>query len=339
VTTRNELEALLEAAPLDDASYLIFGDWLQAASDPRGELIALDHGALRAPPHERPRWAQRRRALLALHPDLVPPAHEDLDYRWHLGFVRTLVVRARSMATPFADVLRHPALRFLSAIELDSYHSAQAEVLAEIVANAPRSLRSLSIGRESYHWYDTAVLELDPILGALPQLERLSAAVPIRFTQPSSLRSLQMLGIEPGVFEWLPRVQVPKLASLALHAGTRAPTIWWTDVQKLVAAPPPALVALALHHATRGDEIIAGLAASPLLRQLRTLAMWNAGLTLAGARHITPEAFGHLELLDLSDAGLSDEVARALAHVCREVRCIPERITSSLRPRPSSARP
>jgi uncharacterized protein (TIGR02996 family) len=336
VTTRNELEALLEAAPLDDAGYLIFGDWLQAAGDPRGELIALDHGASRAPPHERPRWAQRRRELIARHPELAPPEHEDLAYRWHLGFVRTLVVHTRS-AMPLAEVLRHPALRFVSAIELDSYRSIQTEALAEVVACAPRSLRSLAIARESYHWYDTEAFELDATLGALPQLESLSAAVPVRFTKPSGLRSLELFGIAPSVFEWLPGVQAPQLASLALHAGSRNPTIRWTDVQPLVATPLPALVALGLHHMSPGDDLVGGLAAAPLLRQLRTLRMWNAGLTMAGARHITPEAFGHLELLDLSDAGMADDMARVLAKVCRhgEVRCIPERITSSLRRQPS----
>ncbi|HEY5938638.1 MAG TPA: TIGR02996 domain-containing protein [Kofleriaceae bacterium] len=336
MTTRNELEALLEAAPLDDAGYLIFGDWLQAAGDPRGELIALDHGASRAPPHERPRWAQRRRELIARHPELAPPEHEDITYRWHLGFVRTLVVRARSVLQ-LAAVLHHPALRFTSAIELDAYRSLQDQALAEIVANAPRSLRSLTIARESYLWREDEVLELDATLAAIPQLEHLSAATPIRLTQPVSLRSLELFGIGSAVFDWLPAVQLAQLASLALHAGTRNPEIRWSELKKLVDAPLPALVSLAVHHASRGDEIVAGLAQAPLLRRLRVLKLWNAGLTAAGARHITPEAFGHLALLDLSDAGLDREVARELSRVCGEVRTIPELITSSLRRPPSSA--
>ena len=336
MTTRNELEALLEAAPLDDAGYLIFGDWLQAAGDPRGELIALDHGASRAPPHERTRWAARRRELLARHPELAPPAHEDVGYHWHLGFVRKLVVRARTVVQ-LETVLSHAALRFVSTIDLDAYPVLQEPTLAEIVARTPRSLRSLRIGRESYLWQDRPALELDATFAALPQLEQLNAAIPIRFTQASGLRSLELRCVGSSVFDWLPAIQAAQLASLTLHAGTYRPEIRWTELKLVVEASLPALVSLAVHHTSRGDEIVAGLASTPLLRQLRVLKLWNASLTAAGARHITPEAFGHLELLDLSDAGLADDVARQLAEVCADVRTIPERITSSLRRPPSSA--
>ena len=67
------------------------------------------------------------------------------------------------------------------------------------------------------------------------------------------------------------------------------------------------------------------------MKQLRVLRLWNARLTMEGARAITREAFGHLELLDLSDPTLDDDVIAAVAGAAREVRTISPRVRDLLR--------
>jgi hypothetical protein len=52
---------------------------------------------------------------------------------------------------------------------------------------------------------------------------------------------------------------------------------------------------------------------------------------LAGARAITREAFGHLELLDLSDPTLDDDVIAMVAGACREVRTLSPRLRDLMR--------
>ena len=331
MATRNELEALLQAAPLDEAGYLIYGDWLQSQGDPRGELIALDDGARRAPIEHTARWRHRREELLARHPELVPPQGPDLVFDWQLGFVRTLTLRGypSTPRTPLAPVLAHPSLAFVSTIFVDSWHRMEAESLVELAAGAPRSLRTLRLGRESQHlWREDATLDLDPTLAALPQLEQLFAAVPVRFGAIPTLRTLELCQVMPVTLDSLAGARAAKLESLVLWARElRA-----GELRRLLETPMPALVTLGLLHATHGNELIGELAGSPVLRQLRRVRMWNAGLTAAGTRHLTRDRFGHLEQLDLSDPGIDEATERALADLCPDVRIIPGRLRALVRP-------
>ena len=132
------------------------------------------------------------------------------------------------------------------------------------------------------------------------------------------------------MFDVLARADMPALERLAVQLrpwmrDEQAPAL--ANVAPLLAAPPPRLAHLELVDIPFGDALIELVATSPLLRQLRTLRLWNAGLTLAGARHVTRDRFGHLELLDLSDPSLDDNTAAQLAHACDDVIAIPPRFS------------
>jgi hypothetical protein len=180
-------------------------------------------------------------------------------------------------------------------------------------------------------------LDLTAIVDALPRLERLFVARAARFERAPALRFLELVDGSHETLAALATLPLPALESLALDlsagrslfappsaAGVNAPSL--ADLTALLAAPWPHLTALALDDAPFGDDLVTALIASPLLPRLRTLRLWNAGLTIAGARLVTREHFGHLALLDLSDAGLDDESARLVGHACDDVRTIPRSI-------------
>jgi hypothetical protein len=113
------------------------------------------------------------------------------------------------------------------------------------------------------------------------------------------------------------------LERLAVHV-----TLEYAPLRRLFASPPRGLVDVALHSPGDGDRLVDALLKWPLLSQLRALRMWNAHLTAKGVALITRERFGHLELLDLSDATWDPALVARLAGACRDVRTIPRRVTA-----------
>src|SRR5579863_8432624 len=114
-----ELEAVIEAAPDDVDSFLVYGDWLQIQGDPRGDLIALQAAAMRDPSDEA--MAARVTEHLARNDEaLVGAVGEELDVVWHLGFLREVRIAAdKNPAKPIETlraVLAHPSARFVRAL-------------------------------------------------------------------------------------------------------------------------------------------------------------------------------------------------------------------------------
>ena len=116
----------------------------RAQGDPRGELIALDDAARRAPSHERATWRRRRETLIAAHPDLAPPVVEGIEVGWHLGFVREVRIRT---IDEVAAVFAHPASRFVSAITLaSSWPGLTPHQVTTLLGIAPSTVRQLAFG-------------------------------------------------------------------------------------------------------------------------------------------------------------------------------------------------
>lgn len=321
MATREELEAQIEAAPTDDAAYVILGDLLQLEGDPRGELIALDAAYLRG--SDRAAWSERRAALLDQHVELQPRTASTVFYTWHLGFVRRITL---GTSINFTAIFGHPSLRYVTELVfLDPRATGDFLTLfAEAIQHTPL-LRSLALGdpdRRHYYWpkAERRIFELPALLDTLPQLEELYASEPIELGAAPRLRWLRLEG-DPEVYDRLARATLPALAQLSVRDGVFGRAAPLDQVRWLLDRPPTPLRDLELIGAP-GDELIPALAASPLLAQLRTLRLWNAGLTREGARRITREAFGHLELLDLSDPLLDDATIAAVSGASREVRTI-----------------
>jgi len=338
VATRDELAAQIAASPYDDELYLIYGDLLQQRGDARGELIAIDAGISRARTGLGA-WRRRREAWLADHPELVPEPCHAIDLDWHLGFVRGVSVRdlARHQGT-LAELVAHPSLRFATELTLDEPRELTAAQLEAATGCMPLLLR-LAIGdpfQRSWRSDDDPAFDLE-VLAVTPRLEQLHTSAPIALRRAPRLRRLAVSSVEPPTIEQIARAQLPRLEELSLNvrfANRRSETPRSSTLPQLCelfAAKLPRLSTLELIDVEDGDAVVRELVASPLLRQLRVLRLWNAGLTADGARHVTRDAFGHLEVLDLSDPLIDDDLAAQLARANDHVRVVGPMIRRLLR--------
>lgn len=159
--TDPDLEAAIEQNPDDDASYLVYGDWLQARDDPRGEWIALSAAALQAPDDDK--LAQRADRHFKQHASTLIGElgkTKGVTLGWHLGFVRDARFAIGDAAKPGKgdlDMLRallaHPSGRFVQTITIARPHGfTPADVVALLLAERkPTTLADLRIGRSWDH--------------------------------------------------------------------------------------------------------------------------------------------------------------------------------------------
>ncbi len=151
--TQLDLEAAIETNPDDPAAYAVYADWLQAQGDPRGELIALQTAAWRAPGDKKlARLANRH---LAAHETTFLGALAGLGaviVEWHCGFIRAL--RFRTDATRIdrllRSILRHPSGRFVQSIVIADTWDTDRDTIVELLAEErrPTTLVELRIGRQ-----------------------------------------------------------------------------------------------------------------------------------------------------------------------------------------------
>jgi uncharacterized protein (TIGR02996 family) len=155
------LEAAIAGAPDEAGGYLVYADWLQQRSEPRGELIVVQR-ALAGRPADRELRA-RERALLAEHSDrllgplaLIPlrlriaqaePSEAEMAARadWHCGFVRTLDLSIWLSAlgrTLLRPLFAHATFRFLHSFAGDVGNDTD---LAPLADRAPSTLRWLRL--------------------------------------------------------------------------------------------------------------------------------------------------------------------------------------------------
>ena len=203
------LEATLREQPEDVESHLIYGDWLQARGDARGQLIALQHAITQASETERPQLLAREREFRAEHlGHLFGPLRslaERLVQRWSLGFIDAAWVGAggleRSLAGPFevlSALLRLPIAARMTELGLTNslVHAHGLERLlcsSEVIAN----LRALELG---------APVKLERERRRMPAFARL-------WLHLRKLRKLTIHGDQPP----LRALHSPTLEHLELH--------------------------------------------------------------------------------------------------------------------------
>lgn len=300
VTSREQLEDLIRASPRDDANYLVLADLLIANGDPRGELIALDDAARRAPLADSMKWRRQRAALCSRYPALVPAIAGD-HLAWHLGFVRWCALDHRGSL----PALEHPACAFVIELTLRDPPSD---------LRLPSTVRALTI--EPLGFRDG----IDPnrYLARSPVLERLavaSAAI-VAVPQSRTLAALevaiddqQLLGVD-----WAGLL--PALSELTIQRGSAQ----LADLSAWFGRLPTTLRRLSFKSLDNGDEVVRQLADSPLLRQLRVVRLWNAGISRAGGAVLAGGAFAHLELLDVCDLAMDDATCDLALRACPRVR-------------------
>ncbi|HEY0250722.1 MAG TPA: TIGR02996 domain-containing protein [Kofleriaceae bacterium] len=98
-----ELEAALGDFE-DPAAFLVYADWLQTRGDPRGELIAVQHGMRRAPTFEERDRCEAIDKTLREHymPEWCGPAFarstHHVSLGWELGFISYVKIDERALA-------------------------------------------------------------------------------------------------------------------------------------------------------------------------------------------------------------------------------------------------
>jgi uncharacterized protein (TIGR02996 family) len=330
-----ELEAALRETPDNADAALVYGDWLQAQGDPRGELIAAQHALAWAGRRAERAGSPRRRALaaevarlrapydaqlraLALRFDLCAPDAERgrLQAVWGLGFIERARLAhdyfagelgdAASLEEVLGAFLALPSARLLRELTLGLWRDSDGQcayggAFAALARARPPALRRLHVADFRYpreieiSWTDLG--DLSPIWEALPGLRELE---------------LQAGSMELG------RVRAPELRSFEVRTGglSRA------SARAIAAAEWPRLERLVVwfgdssYGAEAGVDDLRPILEGAGLPALRHLGLMNAEFAddlcraLADAR-----VLGQLESLDLSLGMMSDAGAAALAGV------------------------
>jgi len=157
MSTRQELEAAVLAAPHDRDVLAVYGDHLQAAGDPCGELIALDlqierHADPRAAGPRRYRhaplelFAQRAAVLRAMLGDELASAGASawIGNAVRLGFIDDLAI-GPAMQRELAALLAVPLGRYLRSVTLHGDRHEIAMLLAVLAGTHHTWLTGLTI--------------------------------------------------------------------------------------------------------------------------------------------------------------------------------------------------
>lgn len=305
MTSRNpDLEAQIAEDPDDAAAYLVYGDWLQAAGDPRGKLIAAQ--AARAANPGSAELAAVEAELLASHRDeLLGPSlaiEPAPSIGWHLGFWRSLSIGAAD--DHIASMLATASARFLRELYVDG--AATAEI-TRLLAPLHRTLEVIDLAlRPHGHFSDDDLLALEPC----KRVRRLKLYSCAQLTERgfAALRSLHRLAdidlrncplddARARCLDGLPLAHVmfnvvtPAFTAIGMRALSRGP-----------------LVSLTLRGESIDDVCIAPLAGHPTLAHVE---LPDAALGVEGAR--TLGALSRLRVLHLPSSGLDDASIHALA--------------------------
>ena len=350
--SNKELEAAILRAPDVADGYLVYGDWLQAEGDPRGEFIALQHALSQAKGAEATALKKKVATLLKKHQDLLLGTSlatmlggKTLTLEWQLGFIRSARVAAAGydedpefeIDETLAMLLAHPSARFLQELTLglaDSEGENEYGDLIRLIAkSAPKTVRKVFIGDFVFpddteiSW--THVGNVAPLYKALPQLRSLhlrGGEVSLGKMDLPELRefTLESGGLDRGSVKSIAAANWPKLERMEVWFGSENYGAGGEvkHLQPILDATGlPELRHLGLCNAEFTNELVAVLPKSKVLKQLETLDLSRGTLTDSGAEVLLANAaaFKHLKCLDVTRNLLSTKAAKSLAKLCADV--------------------
>lgn len=304
-----EFEQALFERPDDDGAWAVYGDWLAARGDPRGELIqlelAIEAGAITAELrsryaqlmiHEHPRWVgERLSALLDEY-----GASRDFAVEWrrgHLLHARILARGSQGAAQRLTALLGSPTAMMLEQIMVDidaDRDDLQALDPAVWQQTQLGALRQLKLQAWTFRRGSGPPL-IDLAFDwaqAWPRLEILHLhALHWRLSPPhhARLRELEFStrhGVEIEPLRMLAQAELPKLERLALFLGRAEATDEFAGVldDVLAMAGRAAVVRLALVALDQPEILLAKLAKQhELLARLERLYL---GWGLLGDEHV-----------------------------------------------------
>lgn len=239
-----QLEQQLRANPDDDETRLIYGDWLQARGDPRGQLIALSHALTRAPAEAWSDLEARIDEFTAAHAShLFGPLRQvarDFDLRWRGGMIDAAFVGpmawsrlAGGPAEVLAALLRLPIAACMTRLALPSSLLGRADLEPLLINSAVVvNLRELELGdavRGPAHSRAPALLgRLWPHLRQLCRLALFEQRPPLRSLHSATLEHLELHlhdlsaagrhhGLPDGLHEPFVAGRLPRLRILTLQ--------------------------------------------------------------------------------------------------------------------------
>jgi uncharacterized protein (TIGR02996 family) len=289
IATNPALEAAIEAAPDDDATWSVYADWLQQQGDPRGELAAVD-----GPPHDE-LVARHERYLLGG----LPKHFEIVSYTWRRGWLRTAKVMTKraheeagiSQAALVTTLLALPSSRFLEMLTLGaaSVHEdgVPEAVIDALVATGPRpTLRTFAFEtdgeEEMLSWTTTG--PLDRALPLYPNLTTLDLDAgevvlgTLALPMLARLR-IQTCGLTEDNLRSIIAAKLPLLRTLELWFGEHP----MLDLAMAAVEAHPHITDLGIVNTSFTDELAAALAVSPSLAHRERLDLSRGTLTDAGA--------------------------------------------------------
>lgn len=343
-----ELEAKIDADPEDLHAYEVYADWLQAAGDARGELIALQ---LALAKESDTKLLGRQKTLLDgesdefFYGDLNELLPDGARVTWRYGFWDTVRVSLGYDEADDVDIgkilaatMRHPSGRFLRGLtvgmfnhEGENHYPVVTSALAK--AGPKPSLRSLFLGDFEYpdeteiSWAEVG--DVSKVWALYPNLEKLElqgAAIALGKIDAPKLKSLILRtgGLPTAALKSVAAAKLPSLEHLEIWLGddNYGGDSTFEDFAPLLSEGRfPALRHLGVVNCAYVGKVVAVLARTGLLAQLKSLDLSKGTLVDSEASVIEAEkiAFSHLASLDLSENILTDEGAQKLAGVCEKV--------------------
>lgn len=344
-----EIAQLLDAIekdPDERSNYLVLQDLCLASSDPRGELIALQARLLDDAHDARLRLAERElvRAHAAhLFGEAAPlalGANPMLQVEWFLGFARTLIWDvdadwvwrgAESAPDLIRGFLEHRSARFLRSIEI-GHPGAGAKGEAMIAALGDRvrpEVRSLTIGRIFPNDTPIVLGALEPLLTALPGLERLTLRARSMALPKLTMPHLEALEVRSAFVDahasatdpqLLDEAEVSDTGTYNIETAAQMPGGMGTALEGLLQSQLPALQTMTLDFGRRGISHVSADALSELFQSsampsLRSLSLVGCDiLDDALPLFVGAPISEKLEALDLRFGDLSELGVVSLTH-------------------------
>lgn len=333
--------------PLDPDAWLVYGDWLEEAGDPRGELVAVQARHARDPGN--PDLLAAQRALFRRHGDaLLDGLHEYLTPRgrlgplfrlsWEFGFIWTANVAAAGhtidqFGAGLRSLLAHPSARFLHVLAVGAPPDNDwRRVVSILKETGERPLRILFLGDSSSTTPDprpafSPLGDLSDLWPALPHLRCLElrgGAMTLGRLELPSLRELviQTSALQRETVGSLCSRRWQHLEKLELWFGERRCTATLADLELLFDGTLfPSLRHLALRNCAFVDRVCHALAGAKIASQLQVLDLSLGALTDVGANALLAarSALSNLAVLDLHHHYIAGDAAEGMSALARFV--------------------
>jgi hypothetical protein len=320
------------AHPDERDAFLVLGDALLAAGDPRGELV-IAQALGGAPEREAELIAAHRAAWLG--PLATVPARE-LGLSWRFGYVRAVRLGPPRQTSrdivgqlDFHDLIvrlaRMPGNQLVDTLVVAAVPSGSRSWQRGIIAirshGLPPNLARLELLGDGQELGSRGapLAPAEPALRGLRELAIAMSGISLTGLELPALRVLELAaaGFTQDHASALAAVEWPRLERLAIHVGVpgeRGCNITPGRMRVLLESlRVPALRHLGLRAAGFTDELVAILATCPLARQLESLDLSGGTLSDAGAAEL--HAFAHLRELDASHAYLTPHARDVLAQL------------------------